>query len=64
MVEKRQKERAGPGGYYITAIIAYLYCSIFGLNWFMVHLGRATCFVHRISAQTSQEGIECTEAKV
>ena len=29
----------------------------------MGHLGRATCTVHSISAQTSQEGIKCTKAK-
>ena len=28
-VEKRQLGQAGPGGYYIAAIVAYLYCSIF-----------------------------------
>ena len=26
-------------------------------------LGRATCTVHSISAQTSQEGIKCTKSK-
>ena len=29
MVEIQQLGRAGPVGYYITAIVAYLYCSIF-----------------------------------
>ena len=29
----------------------------------MRRLGRATCFVHLISARTSQEGIKCTKAK-
>ena len=29
----------------------------------MGHLGRATCTMHLISAQTSQEGIKCTKAK-
>jgi len=29
----------------------------------MGRLGRATCTIHLISAQTSQEGIECTTGK-
>ena len=32
------------------------------LNWFLGHLGRATFNVNWISAQSSQEGIKCTEA--
>ena len=42
-------------------------CLLSGLlNWFKLvdgPLGRAACTVHSISAQTSQEGIECTTAK-
>ena len=33
------------------------------LNWFMGRLGRAACTLHLISAQTSQEGMECSKAK-
>ena len=29
----------------------------------MGRLGRGTCAIHSISAQTSQEGIKCTKAK-
>ena len=33
------------------------------LNWIRDCLGRATCTVHSVPAQTSQEGIKCTKTK-
>ena len=40
----------------------FLLCWI-GWNWFMGRLGKASCKVHLIYAQTSQEGIKSTKAK-
>ena len=52
---------------YILGQYALSACYLLGwtcLNWFMDRLSRAKCTVHLISAQTSQQGIKCTKAKV
>ena len=48
---------------YISGQLALNSCCLLcwtGLNWFMDRLGRATCTLHSVSAQTSQEVIEYT----
>ena len=55
--------------YYIRTVSSYHLLSAVldwftkTLKWFIGHLGRATCTVHSMSAQTSQEGIKSTKIK-